>query len=252
MTNKSDDKSIIIIGAGFAGLAAGIYAQMNGYKTQIFEMHDKPGGLCTSWKRKGYTIDACIHWLVGSSPESNMHDFWEEVGISQGREFIDMDEYMHFECPDGRVLTFYTDIDRLEKHLLEFSPADAEQIGEFINGIRMCFAFDQPSKHTPAVKRLLKQSRVIFGFIKDGKKMQQWMKITSSDFAGRFKDPMLRKAFEEMWIPEFSMMFMFFTFAYLHRKNAGYPLGGSMPMSQAMEKRYTDLGGINKLQQKSR
>ena len=36
-------ESLIIIGGGFAGLAAGIYARLNGYKTRIFEMHDKPG-----------------------------------------------------------------------------------------------------------------------------------------------------------------------------------------------------------------
>ena len=88
-----EDNSVIIIGAGFAGLAVGIYAQMNGYRTQLFEMHDMPGGLCTAWKRKGYTIDGCIHWLVGSSPQSGMYRYWEEVGIVQGREFIDMDEY---------------------------------------------------------------------------------------------------------------------------------------------------------------
>jgi len=35
-------------------------------------MHDKPGGLCTSWKRKGFKIDGCIHWLVGSSPEGRL------------------------------------------------------------------------------------------------------------------------------------------------------------------------------------
>lgn len=240
----SNDNSVIIIGAGFAGLAAGIYAQMNGYKTQIFEMHDKPGGLCTSWKRKGYTIDACIHWLVGSSPQSNMHDFWEEVGIVQGREFIYMDEYKHFESPDGRILTFYADVDRLEKHLIDFAPKDKEQIMEFINGIRMCLSFDQPSKHTSLLKRLIKKSGLVISFMKNGKKMQQWMKMTSKEFADRFKDPVLRKAFEEMWIPEFSMLFMLFTFAYLHNKNAGYPLGGSMPMSLAMEKRYEELGGI--------
>ena len=55
------DKSIIIIGAGIAGLSAGCYAQMNGYGTQIFEMHDKPGGLCTSWERQGYTFNGSIH-----------------------------------------------------------------------------------------------------------------------------------------------------------------------------------------------
>ena len=46
-------ESIIIIGAGIAGLSAGCYGRMNGYRTQIFELHDKPGGLCTSWKRSG-------------------------------------------------------------------------------------------------------------------------------------------------------------------------------------------------------
>ena len=243
MTNETSDNSIIIIGAGFAGLAAGIYAQMNGYQTRIFEMHDKPGGLCTSWKRKGYTIDACIHWLVGSAPDSNMHDFWQETGITQDREFIYMDEYMHFECSDGRTLTFYTDVDRLEKHLLEFSPRDSDQIREFTNAIRICMAFDQPSKNVPFIRRLFKRIRLILTFISKGKKLQEWMKITGKEFAARFKDPVLKQAFDEIWIPEFSILFMFFTFAYLHRRNAGYPLGGSMPMSKALEERYKALGG---------
>ena len=62
-------RSIIIIGAGFAGLAAGIYAQMNGYRTQIFEMHSLPGGLCTSWRRRGYTFDGGVRYLSGTAPE---------------------------------------------------------------------------------------------------------------------------------------------------------------------------------------
>jgi phytoene dehydrogenase-like protein len=45
------EKSIIIIGAGISGLSAGCYCQMNGYSTRIVEMHNKPGGLCTDWKR---------------------------------------------------------------------------------------------------------------------------------------------------------------------------------------------------------
>ncbi len=243
MADRIRENSIIIIGAGFAGLCAGIYAQMNGYNSQIFELHDKPGGLCTSWKRKGYVIDGCIHWFVGSSPESSMHDFWEEVGVTQGREFIYIDEYMHFESSDGRVLTFYTDVDRLEKHLLEFSPKDAGKIGEFINAIRVCLAFDTPSKDTPLGEKLMKRLRLGWTFVTKGKKLQEWMKITGKEFAAGFKDPVLKKAFDEMWMPEFSIMFLFFTFAYLHKRNAGYPLGGSMPLSKALEDRYKSLGG---------
>ncbi|MGC9397518.1 MAG: NAD(P)-binding protein [Anaerolineae bacterium] len=57
------EEDITIIGAGFAGLAAGIYAQMNGYRTQIFEMYDLPGGLCTAWKRTLSTV-AFTGWSV--------------------------------------------------------------------------------------------------------------------------------------------------------------------------------------------
>ena len=42
---------INIIGAGISGLCAGCYLQMNGFETHIFEKHDIPGGLCTSWEK---------------------------------------------------------------------------------------------------------------------------------------------------------------------------------------------------------
>jgi len=239
-----ENKSVIIIGAGFAGLSAGIYAQMNGYNTQIFEMHSSPGGLCTAWKRKGYTIDGCIHWLVGSSPQSGMYRYWEEVGIAQGREFINMDEYMRYESTDGRTLILYTNVDRLERHLLEFSPQDAEPIRDFIQGIRMCLDFDQPSESDPLLKRLQKGLKVGLILATKGKKMKQWMNTSTEEFSARFKDPVLREALQDMWIPEFSMFFMLFTFAFMHNRNAGYPIGGSLPMSLAMARRYTDLGGI--------
>jgi phytoene desaturase len=38
------DKSMIIIGAGLAGLSTGCHAQMKGYRSHIFEHHTVPGG----------------------------------------------------------------------------------------------------------------------------------------------------------------------------------------------------------------
>lgn len=57
-------KSLIIIGAGLAGLSTGCYSQMNGCQTHIFKHHTKPGGVATCWKRNGYTIDGGIHFLM--------------------------------------------------------------------------------------------------------------------------------------------------------------------------------------------
>jgi phytoene dehydrogenase-like protein len=64
------DRSILIVGAGIGGLSTGCYTRMNGYRTTIFEMHDVPGGVCTSWKRHGHTFDGCIHNLAGTTPAS--------------------------------------------------------------------------------------------------------------------------------------------------------------------------------------
>jgi phytoene dehydrogenase-like protein len=80
------EKSIVIVGAGMAGLSAGCYASMNGYKATILEMHDKPGGLCTAWKRRGYTFDISMHMLTGSKSGA-FHQMWQELGALENRRF---------------------------------------------------------------------------------------------------------------------------------------------------------------------
>lgn len=50
-------KKIIIVGAGVAGLSAGIHAIQSGFDVTIMEMHNISGGNCTSWSRKGYLFE---------------------------------------------------------------------------------------------------------------------------------------------------------------------------------------------------
>lgn len=239
-----EDQSIIIIGAGFAGLAAGIYAQMNGYSSQIYEMHTQPGGLCTAWKRKGYTIDGCIHWLVGSSPKSGSNRMWREVGVAQDREFVNAEEYMRYEGRDGRTVIFYSNVDRLEKHLIELSPRDEAVIREFTGGIRLGIALDrQPTEQDGALVRLGKIVKLGWTLLTRYGQLKRLMNTSTAQFTRRLQDPLLREAFEATWPPNFPTIFMQFTFAYLNDQNAGYPIGGSLPMSQALERRYLALGG---------
>ncbi len=78
--------SILIIGAGIAGLSAGCYAQMNGYRSQIFELHHHPCGLCTSWKRRDYLFEAGVQSVTGTSPQSKVYQLWEELGVTDLRK----------------------------------------------------------------------------------------------------------------------------------------------------------------------
>ena len=240
------EKSIIIIGAGIAGLSAGCYGQMNDYRTQIFEMdRSKPGGLCTTWKRKGYKIDGCIEFWQGSGPGTNFYRFWEELGAVQGRTIIHHEEWSRVEGAGGKVLILYTDIDRLEQHMKELAPEDKDVIEELFEATRACVRFkDMPPLKAPEVMSPidgLKMMLTMFPFLRF---MKKWGKISIQDFSQRFKNPFLREAFPLYGLPPLQSMFAMLTsYAMIEHKRAGYPLGGSLEVAQAIEQRYRNLGG---------
>lgn len=238
------EKSLSIIGAGIAGLSAGCYAQMNGYRSRIYEMHTLPGGLCTAWKRKGYTIDGCIEWLVGSSPRSSFYRLWEEVGLIQGREIIYLDEMMQTDGPDGRAFTLYTDLDRLEQHMIELAPEDRVVTEEVIGGARHFLGFDMTADEPPMeIMGVLEKAKMMGRMLPHMPTLQKWSKVSLGELASRFKSPILREAFDAMWHPKMSSLFILMTLAWLHDRVAGYPIGGSLPLARAVEQRYLNLGG---------
>ncbi|MGA1793814.1 MAG: phytoene desaturase family protein [Thermoplasmatota archaeon] len=244
------ERSIIIIGAGLAGLSAGCYAQMNGYRTQIFEMHNLPGGLCTSWKRKGYIFDGCIHFLMGSRTGS-LHRFYEELGAVQGRKIVQNEEFLNVESLSGKSLIVYSDLDKLEKHLKQLSPSDADLIDEICKTARILTCHEMPSEKPAELMGFLDLIKMI-KLLPMMRTMGKYGKITVQDFAKRFKDPFLRENFPNMMldIPDLPMSFFLMTFGYLDHKNNGYPIGGSLEFSKAIAKRYLDIGG--RIQYRSR
>jgi phytoene dehydrogenase-like protein len=238
------EKSIIIIGAGIAGLSAGCYGQMNGYRTRIFELHDKPGGLCTSWKRKGYTFDGCIYWLAGSKAGTPTNRIWQELGAVQGRRFIEHDVYHHFEGNDGRALSIYTNLDRLERHMKELSPADADVIEEFCNSVRRFAPFAEVMSDPSGPSGLLDGIKMVVRMLPLVGKLLKYTKTSKSEFSERFSDPLLRQAFtttiDALDVP---IMVLIGILALMNNRDGGCPIGGSLEFSRAIERRYLDLGG---------
>jgi phytoene dehydrogenase-like protein len=228
---------MIVIGAGIAGLATGCYGRMNGYRTQIFEMHRLPGGLCTSWRRKGYTFDGCIHWLIGAGPGSGLYPIWEELGAVQGRPMVYHDEFIHFQGPNGRAFTVYTDIGRLEQHMVALSPDDAELIGEYARAARR-FA------HIALFALPVLKPGEMLSMLPHAGALVKWGRMTMQEFAARLSDPFLRQVFPLIHgHPPLPMAAHLANLAGWHSHNAGWPTGGSLEFAQAIERRYRKLGG---------
>lgn len=237
------EKSVIVIGAGVAGLSTGCYGRMNGYATTIFEHHSQPGGLCTAWQRDDYTIDGCVHWLMGSAPGSELYRIWNELGVIQGRQFIYPDEYFRLEDTDGRVLVFYTDLDKLGKHLKELSPQDAGLVDELIKGVRACCRFNIPVEKAPELQGWMDKVRFLLRSLPIMPAFRRWKDLSIGDVASRFHDPLLQEAIRSVFMPEFPALFMLFTMVGMATRTSGYPIGGSLPLARAIEKRYLGLGG---------
>lgn len=238
-----EKKSIIIVGGGIAGLSAGCYARMNGYDTTIFEMHDKPGGLCTAWKRKGYTFDGCVHWLMGTTADSPFFEFWQELGALEERKMFNYEELLRYESAEGKQFILYTDITKLELHMLEIAPEDKKLIKNFIKGIRSSLDVEMPADKPPELYTSRDGFKLMFKMLPHMGFMKKWAGLTFAEFASRFRNPFLREAIASIWYPEMPVFSLLFTMASLHDRSSAYPIGGSLPFARAIEKRYLDLEG---------
>lgn len=236
-------KKVTIIGAGIAGLSVGCYLQMNGYDTRIFEAHNLPGGVCTAWKRKGYTIDNCIHWLVGSNASDKYYRFWNELVDMKGMKFVDSEEWMRVETPDGRCMRVFTDIDKLKQEMLEKSPADEGLIRLFTSAARRFVGFHLPVEKAPELFGPIDGLKMIFGMLPFMRQLKKWSGMSIQQYADRCSDPLLKKTFESMFMPETNMLFLIMTIVWMHKKSAGFPIGGSLELARQIEKRYLELGG---------
>jgi phytoene dehydrogenase-like protein len=209
---------------------------MNGYDTTILEMHDRPGGMCTSWQRKGYTFDYCIHNLAGTRPGSRLSQMWDELGAFKGTEVIDHEIFQRVESHDGKEFNLYCDLDRLERHMKEISPDDSKVIDEFVNAARSFSKVDFFGMSMGGSK---------LGMISKMGKLMKYGKMTIEEFSSKFKDPFLRRAFRTVQynMAEIPMMVILVFMAGFDNGDLGWPKGGSFEFSKRIESRFIELGG---------
>jgi phytoene dehydrogenase-like protein len=220
------------------GMAAGIYGQLNGYETQIFEMHTKPGGQCTSWKRKGYTFDACLHHFFGCKPGSDINQMWQELGVLP-RELVNIEECTAVTAPNGKIFIDYYSLARLKETLLKLSPGDSKVIRQYIDAIKV-FANDKVADAIDSgsfwkmILLLLWEPSLL-----------RWMRMNMRTYAKRFSDLFLRRAFTELVYSNPDAPLFFHLLRHVGGINGDiqWPIGGASELAKSIEKRYLALGG---------
>lgn len=240
------EKSIIIIGAGLAGLSVGSYGRMNGYRTHILEHHSEPGGVAKAWKHGGYLIDGGIHYLMGHRPGIACHEVYRELGLLHHRCFPDLDTFVHFTDENsGRQISFTGDLDRMARDLKAIAPDDAGFVDSFVKGIR---AFQRTD-----IFGTLDQPPELLGV--SGLFKQFWgLRRTLMYYGGPFNEPVekfvrhikseaLRRILVNLFLPEVPVWFVMLILSLLANRQMGLLEGSCSDFVASMEERYQGLSG---------
>lgn len=233
-------KKMIVIGGGVAGLSVGCYARMNGWDVEVLEMHTATGGVCTSWRRGEYLFDHCLHWVLGSNAGSSLYPVFEELGVAHAITFRHPERFRRIEGY-GKTLNVYTDIAALEQELLGLFPQEAAAIRGMMRDVRFYTRFRPP----------LDADFGSFG-LRDVLSMVPYMpsflrlsRTSIESYLSRFADEGLRDMLFQMFpVKGLPAIMAVMPLAYLHNHEGGYPLGGSLSFSKAIEDRLRGLGGI--------
>lgn len=229
---------ILIIGAGIAGLSAGCYGQMNGYKTEIYEMNPSSGGLCTSWKRNGYLIDGCMTFLTGTNNQSQFYRVWSELGAVQDRRFVHHNEVCRIKR-NGKEFILYSDLNKLEKHLLEIAPEDQKLIMDLLSDMRKLSNFNPPIDKS----NLRENIKNIFGILPYMNIFKKY-NMTLEEYANKYENSFLRSVLPMTYdLPNFPAIFAIISIVRHSKGDSGFPIGGSLEFAKSIEKRYLGLGG---------
>ena len=243
----SNQKRIIIIGAGISGLSAAIYAEQHGFHAILLEKNPSVGGMCTGWYRKGYYLDGCIHWLTGTKEGTLLNEMWHNLDAIQSQDdILYLPSWGTYEY-QGQKVTMWRDLERAEREWTELSPVDQKMIHKFFKMVKdftkVELPLDLPISLIPLSRKLKLGLKVLSVWPSYLLSMVQ----SCEQFAKKFKSPAIRFALTRCQCGDGNLFSMIYSYATVVNGDGGVPRGASKPMVERMKNKFLSLGGTLRL-----
>ena len=133
MRNVANSYDAIIIGAGMRWPYVRSYLARAGMKVLVVEQHNKPGGYCSSFKRKGFKFDAAAHSLGGFT-YGNLGNIFRDIGLLKKVKFNKFDPSNTIITPDHKI-SFWNSMDKTISDCQEAFPSEKKSIHNFFNSV---------------------------------------------------------------------------------------------------------------------
>lgn len=234
---------IIIVGGGVAGLSAGIYARKRGWDTVIYEKNGVAGGECTSWKRKGYHIDNCVHWMTGTSAEKEVYEVWCDCGVLGDDVELIKNPAILSVISGGKLLEVSRDVEKFRSDLLAIAPEDAEEIEWMIMAIKQYKDFNMLGRTPFDMLSFWQKLKFIRSMMPLARVHNKLKVISVKEYATRFKSPIIRDLIMAYLPDKYNASSLFFVLGTFMSENCDLPKGGSDAITNRMVDKYLGLGG---------
>jgi len=235
-------KKIIIVGSGVSGLTSGIFGQMCGFETIIYDKNDYTGGHCTGYDKFGVHVDGCIRFLSGTKEGEPLLELWKQVGALEETNIYRPEYLAVYDFDDGRLI-LWRDIDRFKRDLLSISPDDESLINELISDIGKLSKVVVPADKPMYMMNPFEMAKATLNMNDAIAILEKLNKISCEDYASRFKHPMLRKVFSFIIPKSYTASALVMVLAGYVMGNVTLLKGGSRAFIDRMKAKYETLGG---------
>ena len=232
----------VVIGAGFGGLAAGIRLSAKGYRVEILDKLETPGGRGTSIHRDGYRFD--LGPTIVTAPQ-----VFRELWASAGEDFdhdVDlraMDPFYQIRWPDGSKLTAHADPQKMRAEVERLSPGDLKGYDWLTRAAQLRYDFGFEDLGRRPMHQFWELAKVLptFGWFRADRSIH-------AHVARKVRDPRLRMAlsFHPLFIggDPFKVTSMYALVSYLESKfGVHYAMGGASALAEAMASVIRRKGG---------
>ncbi len=124
-------KNVVVIGAGFGGLAAAIRLAARGFRVKVVDKRDQPGGRAYVYRDHGFAFD-------GGPTVVTAPFLFEELFALAGQKLEDhlklvpVDPFYRIRFDDGRVFDYTGDAERMAEQVRRFNPDDVDGYARFV------------------------------------------------------------------------------------------------------------------------